>query len=61
MHTVKIKLTNFIHMIASVTSNKREMNTLLREKFDTYTYTYSDYSMQIKALLKQKNFITLNH
>lgn len=32
MHTVKIKLTNFINMIASVTSNKREMNTLLEVK-----------------------------
>lgn len=50
MHTVKIKLTNFIHMIASVTSNKREMNMLLevktQEKKKSDTYTYSEYSMQ---------------
>lgn len=50
MHTVKIKLTNFIHMIASVTSNKREMNMLLKvktqEKSLIHIYIYSEYSMQ---------------
>lgn len=44
------KLTNFIHMIASVTSNKREMNTLLKvktqEKSLIHIYIYSEYSMQ---------------
>lgn len=39
------KLTNFFHMIESVTSNKREMNTLVviksentRKKFYTYIH-----------------------
>lgn len=44
------KLTNFFHMIESVTSNKREMNTLLKvktqEKSLIHIYIYSEYSMQ---------------
>lgn len=44
------KLTIFFHMIESVTSNKREMNTLLKvktqEKSFIHIYTYSEYSMQ---------------
>lgn len=58
------KLTNFFHMIESVTSNKREMNTLLKvktqEKSFIHIYTYSEYSMQ-SSIVKTEKLYKLNH